>query len=428
MSNLLNVGQRITTPKGTAKIVEFLGAGAQGEVYRADIAGKSYALKWYFPQMGTASQRQILEALINIGSPNRSFLWPLSIVSSPSIKGFGYIMGLRPKSYYSIVDLMKRRAEPSFKVLIRAAILMVANFRLLHKKGLCYRDISFGNLFFDVRTGDVLICDNDNVTTEKSQLKSVLGTPRFMAPEIVRGDCYPNISSDLFSISVLLFYMFMVHHPLEGRLESKIKCFDLPAMTRLYGTHPVFIFDPLNRSNRPVDHLHANANAFWQVYPRFFKDAFVQSFTKGLNPSGRLDENDWLKVLIRLSHSIQTCDCGAENFYDDKVHRHTCWACEKQLPPTHKLHIDKRALILDKHCAYGDYQMQMHADVFSYTPVCKVVAHPTKAGVFGLKNTSSSPWQARTPKGEQRTIQPQKSITIQRGLTIDFGSIKGTVR
>ncbi len=66
------------------------------------------------------------------------------------------------------------------------------------------------------RLGDILICDNDNVTSEKHADKSILGTPRFMAPEIVRGDGLPNVQSDLFSLSVLLFYMFMVHHPLKA--------------------------------------------------------------------------------------------------------------------------------------------------------------------------------------------------------------------
>lgn len=36
----------------------------------------------------------------------------------------------------------------------------------LHAQGLCYRDISFGNVFFDHETGEVLICDNDNVAVD----------------------------------------------------------------------------------------------------------------------------------------------------------------------------------------------------------------------------------------------------------------------
>ena len=54
----------------------------------------------------------------------------------------------------------------------------------------------------------------------------------------------PNIATDLYSLAVILFYMFMVHHPLEGRREREITCLDLAAMKKLYGTEALFIFDP----------------------------------------------------------------------------------------------------------------------------------------------------------------------------------------
>jgi len=139
----------------------------------------------------------------------------------------------------------------------------------LHSKGLCYRDISFGNLFLDPANGEILICDNDNVAIDGNPGTGILGTPRFMAPEVVRGGSLPSIQTDLFSLAVLLFYLFLVHHPLEGKKELAIHSFDLPAMTRLYGTDPVFIFDPRDHSNRPVPGCHDNALVNWPLYPSF---------------------------------------------------------------------------------------------------------------------------------------------------------------
>ena len=114
----------------------------------------------------------------------------------------------------------------------------------------------------------------------------ILGTPRFMAPEIVRGDSLPSIQTDLFSLAVLLFYLFVVHHPLEGSRELAIHSFDLPAMTKLYGTHPLFIFDPQDASNRPVAAYHENAIVFWPLFPQFLRDLFIRSFTEGLRDAG----------------------------------------------------------------------------------------------------------------------------------------------
>ena len=50
---------------------------------------------------------------------------------------------------------------------------------------------SFGNAFFDPDNGDVLIADNDNVSVDGAGVLGVLGTPRFMAPEVVRGEAVP---------------------------------------------------------------------------------------------------------------------------------------------------------------------------------------------------------------------------------------------
>ena len=83
---------------------------------------------------------------------------------------------------------MKNRVNPSFYVICRTAFNLTKGYRNLHIAGAKYQDISFGNLFFNPDNGDVLICDNDNVSYGNSKPGGVLGTPGFMAPEIVRGE------------------------------------------------------------------------------------------------------------------------------------------------------------------------------------------------------------------------------------------------
>jgi serine/threonine protein kinase len=102
-----------------------------------------------------------------------------------------------------------------------------------------------------------------------------------MAPEIVRGEAVPSTQTDLFSLSVLIFYMLMVAHPLEGAKEAAIKALDLPAMTKIYGKEPIFISTRTDDSNRPVPGIHDNALAFWRIYPQFLRDIFIRAFTVG---------------------------------------------------------------------------------------------------------------------------------------------------
>ena len=162
MDGQLKTGTFLTSESSTKyKVVSLLGAGGQGEVYDVESSGKHYALKWYFKHMATKEQKAILDNLVAKGSPDASFLWPQDIIFKNYGAPFGYIMPLRPKNFKSIVDMMKRRAEPSFYALCRAAYNLTSGYQKLHTMGYSYRDISFGNLFFDPDNGNVLICDND---------------------------------------------------------------------------------------------------------------------------------------------------------------------------------------------------------------------------------------------------------------------------
>ena len=419
------------------KVKNLLGAGGQGEVYEATADGKSWALKWYFSHTGTKGQQTAIEKLIAIGPPTDKFLWPVEIVKTPDSSSFGYIMGLRGKNYKNIVDLMKNRINPSFYNLITAGITLVDSYKQLHAKGLCYRDISFGNLFFNPDTGGVLICDNDNVSIDKATdgVIGVYGTQRFMAPEIVRGGAYPSTETDRYSLSVLLFYVFIVHHPLEGKIEANIKCLDIPAMNKIYGTEPIFIFDPHNDKNRPDKDYQKNALIYWEIYPQFFKELFIKAFTKGLSDpaNGRVVESEWRSAMVRLRDSIIYCgNCGCENFYDiDSIKKSgitspKCWHCKKEilLPP--RIRLDKKIIMLNfnttlfSHHLDGDFKFDKK--------IAEVKKHPKDLKIWGLKNLSDKKWVITNRDGKMSDVEPGKNVTISDGIKINFGSVEGEIK
>src|SRR5262249_8345885 len=145
--------------------------------------------------------------------PHPMFLWPIDVVTLLGVAGFGYLMPLREARFKSGVDLAKKKVDPSFRVLATAGLNLAHGVLLLHTQGLAYRDISFGNLFLDPDTGEVLICDLDNVGVDGRPHNEVGGTMQFMAPEIVRGEANPSSLTDQHSLAVLLFYMFFMGHP-----------------------------------------------------------------------------------------------------------------------------------------------------------------------------------------------------------------------
>ena len=437
MSGILAPGDEVRTASSgvPCEVESLLGAGGQGEVYRASVQGSAMALKWYYRHTATESQRATLRTLIDSGAPDARFLWPAELVTAPARPGFGYLMALREPRYKGISDLLVRRVTPSFRSLTTAGINLADGFLQLHARGLCYRDISHGNVFFDPATGEVLICDNDNVAPNLAK-GGILGTPRFMAPEVVRGKARPSTQTDLFSLAVLLFLILVNHHPLEGQKESSIHCFDLPAMTRLYGSEPVFIFDPVDKSNQPVTGFHDNALVFWPLYPAFLKNLFTHSFTDGIRDPdhGRVRETTWRTAMGRLRDAIFYCGCGAENFYDGDALKAaggrggSCWLCGRglQLPP--RMRIGKSVVMLNHDAKLYGHHLDDAAPFDFRTPVAEVTRHPSDPGRWGLKNLTGERWTAVGADGTVRDVEPGRNLLLAVGTRIHFGKAEGEIR
>ena len=436
MDQILKPGQKVRTSSTRldCRIEKLLGGGGQGEVYEALLDRIPVAVKWYFPASATTEQQKALETLMRMGAPSDRFLWPTELVSSASTPGFGYVMPLRERRFRSIVDLMKRRIEPSFRALATAGLELSHSYLQLHAKGLCYRDISFGNAFFDPGTGEILICDNDNVAVDNQSKSAVYGTPRFMAPEIVRGEAVPSTQTDLFSLAVLLFYMFVMHHPLEGKRELAIKCLDLPAMKKLYGTEPLFIFDRHDDSNAPDPQYQGNALAFWSVYPRFLRDVFTKAFTDGIKDPqhGRVRESNWRAVMVRLRDSIVYCThCNAENFHDasdgDADENDRCWSCRRQLRLPPRVRIGRNFVMLNHDTMLFAHHIDEEKKYDFSQPVAAVTKHPSDPSIWGLKNLSVQTWSATNQRGEVKDVSPGRSVTLALGMRINFGHAEGEI-
>ena len=257
------------------------------------------------------------------------------------------------------------------------------------------------------------------------QESGILGTPSFMAPEIVRGEAKPSRNTDKFSLSILLFYMLMIQHPLEGALEAKIHCMDLAARNQLYGTNPVFIYDPQNKSNRPVQGIHDNVIIYWEkIYPQYLKDLFIKAFTVGLHePARRVTENEWLDCFSNMLAGIVTCqNCGEENFYDPEHEIH-CWNCDSVVRIPAKLVVDKKKILITQntkifsHYLFDDHDMEKI--------VAEVVRNPKNPKIWGLKNKTAQNWTYIKQDGSQIVVSPEKSATISRDIKINFGKSVG---
>jgi serine/threonine protein kinase len=440
MQQLLRSGQIVDTVAGqtSCTIKQYLGGGTQGEVYVADLVGSDVAVKWYFPNYLRIDKnlRHRLEMAMKHGAPSDKFLWPLDIVTTDQGPSFGYVMRLREPRFRSLIDLMRGVLDPRFRALATAGFELADSYFRLHSAGLCYRDINFGNVAFDPTDGDIRVCDNDNVGVS-DEPASIGGTLRFMAPEIVRGEALPNTQTDLYSLAVLLFHMFMLHHPLEGRREYDIHALDGPAMKSLYGDEPIFIFDPNDTRNAPVSGYHDTVLTYWPLYPKFLQDLFVRAFTNGLHDpqGGRVVEGEWRMAMVRLRDSIMYCgSCDAENFYDLAAKqtriqtRGSCWRCHKAVRVPPRMRIKQNIVMLNRDSKLYAHHVDDTRKFNFSNAIAAIAQNPQNPEIWGLTNLSESPWVVTLSDASVRHIEPGRSITLTRGLKINFGKVEGEIR
>ena len=410
------------------KVLELLGAGGQGTVYKVNYEGKKYALKWYKKPAEDAFYKN-LQDNVKRGAPAETFLWPLAITEKDKDGCFGYVMKLCPKKYQPLSQFLLNNAKfKNLSAMITAGIQITASFRALHNQGDSYQDLNDGNFFIDPESGNILICDNDNVAPNGTNL-GILGKPRYMAPEVVCQNHLPDTYSDRFSLAVILFLLFFRGHPLEGMRDN---CDRDDNERSLFCKMSIFVFDPNDSSNRPNPAVHKNVNMLWTVYPPFVRNMFIRAFDKNLmhsNGTGRQDrvmEKDWLKMFQKLSHSVITCpECGEETFFNMKKEDHKCMNCDVNVvrPPVLLIRDETIPLQLGKKLYSWEIDADKELTIETVDEAwAQVIPNPKKSGVFGLKNISDNTWYRHTPGGKEFVCAPNGQVTIIRTNTIKFGT------
>jgi serine/threonine protein kinase len=340
-------------------------------------------------------------------------------------------MGLRPKGFADLSDILNKKTDfPSTESAVKSALNIVNGFRSLHRKGLSYQDLNDGNFFINVKTGGILICDNDNVTPDGNKNSgNIGGKPGYMAPEIVRGESHPNSLTDSHSLAVILFKLFCRHDPLMGEQYVKSPCITEKREYELYGKTPVFIFDPANKTNRPLPGIHPNPLKLWPVYPDFLQDAFIKSFAEGMkNPDARLPENEWQKTLVRLRDEILKCPSCGEDLFLNHFPAGEIIKCHCGHSYSHPLRLD-----------VGKYRVPLFPGIKLYachtadgnddysTVTGEVIMNKNDPSLWGIKNLSQDSWFMIPVTGDGKNIENNSVVPIATKLSVQFKGITGKI-
>lgn len=438
--NTLEKGKVLTTELygWDLRVEKKLAEGGQGAVYLVDTPEGKRALKWYSTTQATQNQRKTIAELCNKGAPKtpasagKRFVWPIDLAIDPDDNtSFGYVMNLIDTNLFAELGEIqgKKKPQPSLSNLCKICFLACQSYRALHLAGFCYRDISSGNLLFNPTDGSILICDNDNIGVDGSVDTQVLGTIEYMAPEIVLGKGLPCTDTDLHSLAVLFFQLWMWHHPMHGKMEYDIRSWDLPAKKRIYGKEPIFIFDPSDKRNAPPDDPdYHTVKKRWEICPPSLRTLFIRTFTEGLrNPKKRVTEGEWAKTFLQFSENTVNClKCNAENFWDEKEPNRVCWHCSSPLPNYPKVELKgpygSFCLLLKPNFTLKNYHFAAPADIELDNLVKwgELRQKPDNPSIWGIQNLSHDTWKARFPNGKEHEIPNGVSVPLRHGTEIEL--------
>lgn len=412
------------------EILDLLGEGGQGEVYLTEKGGERLALKIYKEDMGE-DFRYNLKHNAELGSPAKVFLWPKDVVEWDD-GDLGYFMDLRPSNFVSFVSFLTgKNAFESQALLLRWCIELCMAFKKLHEKGFSYQDLNDGSFFLDPKTGDLLICDNDNVTADKKNL-GILGKMRYMAPEIVRGDKdlktgkrqLPDVHSDRFSLAVILFMALCLGNPYEGARLKDYDIMDEKAEYEMFGENPVFVYHKTDKSNRPIRGYHSSVLKRWAYLPIYIKEAFHRTFVDGLSDreNERTTALEWVKLLSRYRDELVTCfDCEHQFALglSEKQLAKVCPLCGKKTGSVCILNIGRQRVVLQPQKKVYETHLNKYSDAYN-EQAAEVVSNKNNPSFWGIRLRGDISAVVSDCQGVVRKVAAGGVIPIIKDLQIEF--------
>jgi serine/threonine-protein kinase len=200
---------------GHLRVLECIGRGASGEVYRAwdTRLDREVALKLMSVDTPASAQPSSLieegRLLARVRHPNVA-----TIYGAERIGGrIGLWMELvKGKTLEEAVAGGKRFAPAEVVTLGREICSAVS---AVHAAGVIHRDIKAQNVMA-TDSGRVVLMDFGTGLEKTSGLESVAGTPLYLAPEVLRGEM-ATVQSDIYGVGVLLYRLLTHTFPVRAQ-------------------------------------------------------------------------------------------------------------------------------------------------------------------------------------------------------------------
>src|SRR5262245_34142921 len=194
---------------GRYRVVELLGKGGMGEVYRADALtlGQKGALKFLPKRLASDPERRTrllneVKVARQVSHPNVCRVYDVGEVEGESFISMEYIRG------EDLADLLRRIGRLPADKAVQLSRQVCAGLAAAHARGVLHRDLKPGNVLLDER-GVARLTDFGlaGLADDFRGLSVREGTPAYMAPEQLAGK-EVSVRSDIYSLGLILYELF----------------------------------------------------------------------------------------------------------------------------------------------------------------------------------------------------------------------------
>ena len=249
-----------------------------------------------------------------------------------------------------LIRMIAPEERGNFYNFLKISLKLAQAVRRMHAAGLAHSDLSYKNVLIDPTSGKACVIDCDGLVVPQKYPPEVLGTPDFIAPEVIKSmelpqdkRTMPSQSTDKHALAVLI-YMYLLHrHPLQGGRYFGSDIDSDQEEKLLMGSDPLFIEHPINHTNRNMKREYGDkydscrpwvdlddfpaekicGPHLWNLFQRAFIDGLKE-------PIKRPSANDWEIALIKTSDIILKCKnqkCPQQFFVYDNSKYPRCPFC-----------------------------------------------------------------------------------------------------
>lgn len=230
---------------------------------------------------------------------------------------------------------------------LKICVNLARAVRRMHMAGVSHSDLGYNNVLIDPSSGRACLIDIDGLVVPGKHPPSVIGTPDFIAPEILATTHLakddpkrklPSRHTDLHALAVLIYLYLLYRHPLRGD-----KVHDANDAARdeemAMGAKSLWIEHPTDRSNRVRPDGAKAVELPWKdtgkipytVTGPYLSELFRRAFMEGLHdPLKRPTADEWEVALVKTVDLLQPChnpDCAQQWYAFDNSMRPSCPFC-----------------------------------------------------------------------------------------------------